>query len=59
MFAITIIQNITVYIINRITLNATEPEPEIELQKIEVEDDQRCAACNSTEAGNCFYCKMD
>jgi hypothetical protein len=25
----------------------------------EAEDDQRCADCGSTEAGNCFYCKAD
>lgn len=27
--------------------------------QIEIEDDQRCSECNSTEAGNCFYCKAD
>lgn len=28
-------------------------------EQIEVEDDLRCGECGSTEAGGCFYCKMD
>lgn len=27
-------------------------------EKTEIEDDQRCMDCGSTEAGNCFYCQM-
>jgi hypothetical protein len=27
--------------------------------RIEIEDDQRCADCESTEAGSCFFCKVD
>lgn len=28
-------------------------------RQVEVEDDLRCGDCGSTEAGNCFFCKMD
>lgn len=26
-------------------------------EQIEIEDDQRCADCGSTEGGNCFNCQ--
>lgn len=26
-------------------------------KQIEIEDDQRCGDCGSTEGGNCFYCQ--
>ena len=26
-------------------------------EEIEVEDDQRCGNCGSTEGGHCFYCQ--
>lgn len=30
------------------------------IEQDEIEDvDDRCPDCGSTEAGNCFYCKMD
>ena len=28
-------------------------------EQIQIEDDQRCSECGSTEAGSCFYCKTD
>lgn len=31
----------------------------MEDEQVEIEDDQRCSECGSTEAGNCFYCKAD
>jgi len=27
-------------------------------EQIEIEDDQRCGECGSTEAGNCFWCQQ-
>lgn len=30
-----------------------------QIERIEIEDDQRCRECGSTEMGHCVYCKMD
>lgn len=38
------------------TIMSTETDDE---RAIQIEDDLRCRECGSTEAGNCFYCKMD
>lgn len=32
-------------------------ETKVNNEQIEIEDDQRCAECGSTEGGNCFHCK--
>jgi hypothetical protein len=40
------------------TMKETDMESKT-TEQIEVEDDQRCADCGSTEAGNCYFCKAD
>lgn len=36
-----------------------DDQQSLETDQQEIEDDRRCADCGSTEAGSCFYCKMD
>jgi len=39
--------------------NTMNDEREVTTATTTTDDEDRCPDCGSTEAGNCFYCKMD